>query len=37
MVPWPEYYEIDMIDGLQLAYRAAFGVPFCDGFVRPPT
>ncbi|MFT3853908.1 MAG: hypothetical protein QM733_14375 [Ilumatobacteraceae bacterium] len=34
---WPDYYESDMINGLQAAYQADFGEPFCDGFVRPPT
>ena len=33
---WPDYYEVGMIDGLDVAYRYYFGEPFCDGFVRPP-
>jgi hypothetical protein len=33
---WPDYYEQDVTDGLQKAYKYYFGEPFCEGFVRPP-
>jgi hypothetical protein len=33
---WPDYYELGMIEGLDVAYRRFHGEPFCDGFVRPP-
>jgi hypothetical protein len=34
--PWPDYYSQDVTGGLQKAYDAYFGEPFCAGFVRPP-
>ncbi len=33
---WPDYYEVGMIDGLDVMYRYYFGEPFCEAFVRPP-
>jgi len=33
---WPDYYEVGMIEGLEVTYRYYFGEPFCDGFNRPP-
>jgi hypothetical protein len=34
--PWPDYYSQDVTDGLQKAYEAYFGEPFCTDFVRRP-
>lgn len=31
---WPDYYEDDMVNGLQHAYKVYFGEEFCKGFVR---
>ena|GEM_PF-3351287 len=33
---WPDYYEIGMVEGLEVTYQYYFGEPFCDGFNRPP-
>jgi hypothetical protein len=33
---WPDYYEVGMINGLQVAYADYRGEPFCANFVRPP-
>ena len=33
---WPDYYEVAMIDGLEVTYEHYFGESFCPGFVRPP-
>ena len=33
---WPDYYEVGMIDGLEVVFEYYFDEPFCDGFVRPP-
>jgi len=30
----PDYYENDMVAGLQQTYQAFYGEPFCTGFVR---
>ena len=35
-VPWPEYYEVAIIRGMEIGYMRFQGESFCDGFVRPP-
>jgi hypothetical protein len=34
--PWPEYYETDIINGLQVSFDHYFGEPFCTGYPSPP-
>lgn len=38
-LPWPEYYQYEILDGLQKTYSGSYGVPYCrftteDGRVR---
>jgi hypothetical protein len=32
---WPEYYERDMVEGLEIAYRHFHSTSFCSSFVYP--
>jgi hypothetical protein len=29
-LPFPEYYQLEILDGMHLAYSGTYGVPYCD-------